>query len=174
MDVTQRRISKIARGVRIFTNQIMRRMGVGPSELDVLLYVRWHPGTTLTELCRKLEIDKGAAARQLASLQTKGYLRREPNPADGRSQLLFATEKGDAIRSSKQHLEELFYEWLLEPLSQAEQEELARLLEIVEHRCWEERQSDFPHVRERFLEEEKQRAEQEPQTEKKEGEQTCD
>ena len=126
MDVTQRRISKIARGVRIFTNQIMRRMGVGPSELDVLLYVRWHPGTTLTELCRKLEIDKGAAARQLASLQTKGYLRREPNPADGRSQLLFATEKGDAIRSSKQHLEELFYEWLLEPLSQTEQEELAR------------------------------------------------
>ena len=74
----------------------------------------------MTELCRRLEIDKGAAARQLASLQAKGYLRREPNPADGRSQLLFATEKGDALRSSKQHLEELFYEWLLEPLSEEE------------------------------------------------------
>ena len=110
MDVTERRITRIARGVGIFTHQIMRRMGIGPSELDVLLYVRWHPGTTMTELCRRLEIDKGAAARQLASLQAKGYLRREPNPADGRSQLLFATEKGDALRSSKQHLEELFYE----------------------------------------------------------------
>lgn len=170
MDVTERRITRIARGVGIFTHQIMRRMGIGPSELDVLLYVRWHPGTTMTELCRRLEIDKGAAARQLASLQAKGYLRREPNPADGRSQLLFATEKGDALRSSKQHLEELFYEWLLEPLSQKEQKELARLLEIVERRCWEERQAGFPHVRERFLEEEKRHAEQEPQPEKKGGE----
>ncbi|HIS78305.1 MarR family winged helix-turn-helix transcriptional regulator [Anaeromassilibacillus sp. An200] len=170
MDVTERRITRIARGVGIFTHQIMRRMGIGPSELDVLLYVRWHPGTTMTELCRRLEIDKGAAARQLASLQAKGYLRREPNPADGRSQLLFATEKGDALRSSKQHLEELFYEWLLEPLSEEEQKELARLLEIVERRCWEERQADFPHVRERFLEEEKRHAEQEPQPEKKGGE----
>ena len=124
----------------------------------------------MTELCRRLEIDKGAAARQLASLQAKGYLRREPNPADGRSQLLFATEKGDALRSSKQHLEELFYEWLLEPLRQKDQRELARLLEIVERRCWEERQADFPHVRERFLEEEKRHAEQEPQPEKKGGE----
>ena len=170
MDVTERRITRIARGVGIFTHQIMRRMGIGPSELDVLLYVRWHPGTTMTELCRRLEIDKGAAARQLASLQAKGYLRREPNPADGRSQLLFATEKGDALRSSKQHLEELFYEWLLEPLSEEEQKELARLLEIVERRCWEERQADFPHVRERFLDEEKRHAEQEPQPEKKGGE----
>ena len=170
MDVTERRITRIARGVGIFTHQIMRRMGIGPSELDVLLYVRWHPGTTMTELCRRLEIDKGAAARQLASLQAKGYLRREPNPADGRSQLLFATEKGDALRSSKQHLEELFYEWLLEPLSEEEQKELARLLEIVERRCWKERQADFPHVRERFLEEEKRHAEQEPQPEKKGGE----
>ena len=170
MDVTERRITRIAREVGIFTHQIMRRMGIGPSELDVLLYVRWHPGTTMTELCRRLEIDKGAAARQLASLQAKGYLRREPNPADGRSQLLFATEKGDALRSSKQHLEELFYEWLLEPLSEEEQKELARLLEIVERRCWEERQADFPHVRERFLEEEKRHAEQEPQPEKKGGE----
>ena len=170
MDVTERRITRIARGVGIFTHQIMRRMGIGPSELDVLLYVRWHPGTTMTELCRRLEIDKGAAARQLASLQAKGYLRREPNPADGRSQLLFATEKGDALRSSKQHLEELFYEWLLEPLSEEEQKELAWLLKIVERRCWEERQADFPHVRERFLEEEKRHAEQEPQPEKKGGE----
>ena len=48
--------------------------------------------------------------------------------------------------------------------------ELARLLEIVERRCWEERQADFPHVRERFLEEEKRHAEQEPQPEKKGGE----
>ena len=107
MDITQRRISRIARMVRTFTNRSMRREGVGPSELDLLLAVRFHPGITLTEVCRHLELDKGAAARQLASLETKGYIRREPNPNDRRSQLLYATEKGEAIRSSKAHVEEV-------------------------------------------------------------------
>lgn len=146
MDVTQRRISRIARGVRTFTNRTMRREGVGPSELEFLLTVRCNPGITLTEVCRRLELDKGAAARQLASLQAKGYLRREPNPQDRRSQLLFATEKGEAIRNSKAHVEEIFYEWLVEPLSEAEREELARLLAILDSRCREERCADFPHV----------------------------
>lgn len=146
MDITQRRISRIARMVRTFTNQSMRREGVGPSELDLLLAVRFHPGITLTEVCRHLELDKGAAARQLASLETKGYIRREPNPNDRRSQLLYATEKGEAIRSSKAHVEEVFYEWLVEPLSGEEREELARLLEILVRRCREERDAEFPHV----------------------------
>ena len=66
MDITQRRISRIAQMVRTFTNRSMRREGVGPSELDLLLAVRFHPGITLTEVCRHLELDKGAAARQLA------------------------------------------------------------------------------------------------------------
>lgn len=146
MDLTQRRISRIARMVRTFTNRSMRREGVGPSELEVLLTIRFHPGITLTEVCRHLELDKGAAARQVASLQAKGYVRREPNPNDRRSHLLYATEKGEAIRSSKTHVEEVFYEWLVEPLSEEEREELARLLEILVRRCREERDAEFPHV----------------------------
>ena len=146
MDVTERRISRIARMVRHFTNRTMRREGIGPSELEVLLAVRFHPGITLTGVCRHLELDKGAAARQLASLEAKGYVRREPNPDDRRSQLLYATQKGEAIRSSKAHVEEVFYEWLTEPLSEAEREELARLLEILVCRCREERDAEFPNV----------------------------
>ena len=130
MDVTQRRISIIARGVGRFTTRIMRREGIGASEFDLIQAVRCHPGITQAEVCQRLEIDKGAAARQFARLEAKGYLRRETNPADRRSRLLYATHKAEELKNSKAHLEELFYEWLLEPLNAQEQEELARLVGV--------------------------------------------
>lgn len=162
MDITQRRISIIARGVASFATRVMRREGIGASEFDLIQMVRRHPGVTQAEVCQRLEIDKGAAARQLARLEAKGYLSRETNPADRRSRLLYATEKADELKNSKSHLEELFYEWLLEPLAPAEQEELARLLAVLEPRCREEWRAGFPNVRERIAADEAQRRGGEP------------
>ena len=144
MDVTDRKISRIARGANRFTSRMMRREGIGSSEFDFVLAVRHHPGITQAELCQKLDLDKGAAARLSARLEEKGYLRRENDPADGRRQLLFATERSEELRNSKSHLEDIFYEWLLEPLSQEEQTELARMLNILDERCRSERWEHFP------------------------------
>ena len=52
----------------------------------------------------QLKIDKGAAARRAASLESKGYLYRKPNPADGRSQLLYATEKAERVITADANL----------------------------------------------------------------------
>lgn len=150
MDMTERKISRIARVVNRFATRMMRKQGIGPAEFDFVVMVRHHPGITQAELCQKLDIDKGAAARQSANLEAKGYLRREPNPDDGRSQLLFVTEKADELKNSKAHLEETFYEWLTEPLSEAEQAELARLLEVLIQRCREGREDCFAAVKEKI------------------------
>lgn len=66
----------------------MRRDGIGTAEIDCIHAVRHHPGITQTELAAALNSDKPAIARRTASLERKGYLRREPNPEDGRSHLL--------------------------------------------------------------------------------------
>lgn len=153
MDVSDRAISRIARKVTKFTNKAMRRQGVGPAEFDLVQTVRCHPGLTQAELCRFLEIDKGAAARQIANLCAKGFLRREPNPHDRRSLLLYATQKAEELKNSKAHLEELFYEWLFEPLGEEEKQALARTLSLLGERCREEWRAGFPHVRERLEEE---------------------
>lgn len=146
MDITDRKISRIARMANRFATRIMRRQGIGPAEFDFVHIVRHHPGITQAEVCQKLDLDKGAAARQSARLESKGYLRREPNPDDGRSQLLFATEKSDELKNSKAHLEAVFYEWLTEPLSEAERKELARMLDILFQRGWERREDHFAAV----------------------------
>lgn len=144
MDVTDRKISRIARGARHFTNRMMRREGIGPSEFDFVWVVRRHPGITQAQVCQKLDLDKGAAARLSARLEEKGYLRRESDPEDKRRQLLFATERSEELKSSRAHLEEVFYEWLLEPLSPEEQAQLTRLLDILDERCRSERREHFP------------------------------
>ena len=97
-----------------------------------------------------LGIDKGAAARRAANLEAKGYLVRRPNPADGRSQLLYATEKADSLRSSKAQIETAFYEWLLEELPEGEREAFCRTLDTLYRRAKAESRAGFPHVAQRI------------------------
>jgi len=146
MDITKREITKIAREVSKFTVRTLRADGIGTSEFDVLHAIRKNPGIAQAGVCRITGLDKGAVARQTANLEAKGYLRRAENPADGRSQLLFATEKAERLKNSKAHIEALFYEWLLKPLPESDRQEFARLLEILYRRCKAESKAEFPEM----------------------------
>ena len=150
MDISQRKITKIARAVGTFTVRTMKVDGVGTAEFDLIHVIRKHPGITQSEICRILDTDKGAVARQTANLESKGYLRREKNPADGRSQLLYPTEQSQNLKNSKAHIESTFYEWLLSSLDEKEQQEFARLLDVLYEKCKEESRAGFPHM-ERLL-----------------------
>lgn len=146
MDATKRQITKIAREVSKFTVRTMRREGVGSGEFDVIHAVRKNPGITQAGVCEITGLDKGAVARQTANLEAKGYLIRRENPADGRSRLLFATEKAERLKNSKAHIESQFYEWLLESLSKEERAEFVRVLDILYHRCKTESKAEFPEM----------------------------
>lgn len=150
MDISQRKITKIAREVGTFTARTMKADGVGPAEFDLIHVIRKHPGITQSEICRILGADKGAVAKQTANLESKGYLRREKNPTDGRSQLLYPTEQAQNLKNSKAHIESVFYEWLLSSLDEQEQQEFARLLDVLYTKCKEESRAGFPHM-ERLL-----------------------
>lgn len=152
MDVTRRKITKIAREVNKFTVRTLRADGIGTSEFDFIHAVRKHPGITQAEVCRLLGIDKAAVARQAVRLEAKGYLTRTPNPTDGRSQLLYATDQAHQLKNSKVRVESLFYEWLAEPLTQPQREEFAQLLDILYRRCKEESKAGFPQMQKKIQE----------------------
>ena len=71
MDMTGRKITKIAREVGKFTVRNMRREGVGAAEFDIVHLVRHNPGITQTQVVQALNMDKGAAAKRVASLENK-------------------------------------------------------------------------------------------------------
>ena len=146
MDATRRQITKIAREVGKFTVRTIRAEGVGTAEFDLIHVVRKNPGITQAGIVKALGTDKGAVAKQTANLEAKGYLRREENPADGRSQLIYPTEKAQSLKNSKAHIESEFYEWLTEALTEAEREEFARMLDVLYRRCKAESRAGFPEM----------------------------
>lgn len=146
MDATRRQITKIAREVGKFTVRTIRAEGVGTAEFDLIHVVRKNPGITQAGIVKALGTDKGAVAKQTANLEAKGYLRREENPADGRSQLIYPTEKAQGLKNSKAHIESEFYEWLTEALTEAEREEFARMLDVLYRRCKAESRAGFPEM----------------------------
>ena len=132
MDATRRQMTKIAREVGKFTVQMMKEEGIGTAEFDVIHFIRHNPGVTQTEVRETLKIDRGAAAKRVASLENKGYLIRKSNPYDGRSQLLYATEKAEELKNSKAQIEE--------------KETFCRTLEKLYWKSKRERQSGFAEI----------------------------
>ena len=146
MEHPARKITKIAREAEHIVLLAMRQDEIGTAEIDCIHALRHHPGITQTELAGMLHADKPAIARRTASLERKGYLRREPNPEDGRSQLLYPTEQAQNLRNTKAASEDAFYEYLLSGLDQGDREKFLELLDILYRRSKEESRSGFPHV----------------------------
>lgn len=152
MSCPMRDITKIAREVSKFTARTMKAEGIGTAEFDFLHVVRKNPGITQAEIRQVLSLDKGACARRTANLESKGYLTRQKNPSDGRSQQLFATDKADRLKMSKAYIEVCYYDWLFSDLSEEERRTFLKLLHKIYQRNKDESKAGFVHVRQ-FLEE---------------------
>ena len=147
MEHPARKITKIAREVEHLVLLAMRGDGLGTAEIDCIHAVRHHPGITQTELAAALNTDKPAIARRTASLERKGYLRREPNPEDGRSQLLFATEQAEGLRNAKADAESAFYDYIMAELDGETRAAFLDTLDKVYMRSKEESRAGFPHLK---------------------------
>lgn len=145
-DPTKRHITKIAREAETLVIHTMRDRGVGSGEFDLIHYIRHNPGSSQKEIAAGLNMDKGAVARRTARLERKGYLYRTDNPADGRSKLLFATEKAEDLKLSKASVEATFYGWLVQELPEAERDAFLGTLETLYWRSKRESRAGFPHV----------------------------
>ena len=146
MDITERKITKIAREAEKLVLRTMRETGVGTAEIDLIHALRHNPGCTQAALAELLHADKAAIARRTKNLEAKGYLCRKPHPTDGRSQLLFATEKAESLKNSKAHIESIFYDWLLAELPEAERDAFCQTLDTLYWRSKKQRQAGFPDV----------------------------
>ena len=145
MDITERKITKIAREVEKLVLISLRDEGVGSAEIDLIHALRHNPGCTQARLAELLHADKAAIARRTKNLEAKGFLTRQDDPNDRRSQLLFPTEKAEAMRSSKAEIESAFYEYLTSHLSETEAETFAALLDRLYLVSKAESRGGFPH-----------------------------
>lgn len=145
MDITERKITKIAREAEKLVLYSIRESGVGTAEIDLIHAVRHNPGCTQAKLAEILNADKAAIARRTKNLEVKGYLIRKEDVNDKRSQLIYATDKAETLKSSKAEIEEAFYEYILSVLDQKQADTFAELLNKVYVASKNESRAGFPH-----------------------------
>lgn len=145
MDITERKITKIAREAEKLVTISLRDDGVGSAEIDLIHALRHNPGCTQAKLAEILHADKAAIARRTKNLEAKGYLVRRDDPNDRRSQHLFPTERAEALKSSKAEIEASFYEYLLSSLTEEEAATFAALLDRLYSASKTESRAGFPH-----------------------------
>ncbi len=148
MDITERKITKIAREAEKLVLLRLREDGVGTAEIDLIHALRHHPGCTQAQLAELLHADKAAIARRTKNLEAKGLLTRTDAPNDRRSQLLFPTEKAETLKSSKAEIEASFYEYLTSMLTEQEAAAFAETLNKLYIASKRESRAGFPHFME--------------------------
>lgn len=85
--------SIIYRHGRVMHDKIMKQFGLTGQQMAYLKHINENPGISQEELSRYAQIDKGAVAKAIKDMVTKGYVDRKHNPEDKRAYCLFPAEK---------------------------------------------------------------------------------
>ena len=70
---------------------------VNKTQLRALVFIKNHGSISMTELCAKLNIEKGSLTSMIDDLSKKGYVYREKNLKDRRKYMIVITEEGKKI-----------------------------------------------------------------------------
>ena len=119
-------------------NDVLRREhGLVASQFEFLRYLRDHPRSRVADLAEFYAIGVGATSKSAGRLEDRGWVRRVPNPDDGRSLLLELTPAGAELTEAA---EVTFQQYLVTRIGQAIEPEqveaagraLGRLREALE------------------------------------------
>ena len=91
-DLTMEIVGRLARrhstAVVLFHHAVAERLGLGPTDHKCLDLLRERGAITGSELAAITGLTTGAITGVVARLEQAGYIRREPDPHDGRRQIL--------------------------------------------------------------------------------------
>lgn len=86
---------------KLYLRDALAPYGLNATE-GVVLLMMFHSAVaqknTQEDLIRRIHYDKGVMTRTMKELEQKGFVSREPNPADSRSYLFSLTEAGTALK----------------------------------------------------------------------------
>jgi DNA-binding MarR family transcriptional regulator len=109
-------------------DQELAPLELGHGRYLYLFSLYLHGGRKQQELADLIGADKAAAARAIARLEAAGYIVRRPDARDGRAVRVDLTPKGRALRPRLEQAAEASIKCFTTGLSDAEREELRRLL----------------------------------------------
>ena len=123
-----RQISITYRCAMRYRERELADTGLAGCQTPYLTALYRKPGLTQEELAKDLNVNKSSVTRQLAVLEEQGYVRRESDPADKRSLLVFPTDKALDLRDRLFQCYREWNEYLTQDLSEEEKATLSGLM----------------------------------------------
>ncbi|MFB7594035.1 MarR family winged helix-turn-helix transcriptional regulator [Streptomyces sp. NPDC056160] len=83
-------------------DRLREQHGIVTSQYEFLRHIRDHPGCRVADLATVFAIGIGATSKSVDRLEKRGWVVRQPNPADRRSSLLALTDDGAGLVEAAQ------------------------------------------------------------------------
>jgi len=126
-------ITRLERQKRHYLDKRLQGFSLHGEMFMIILYLDRHPGSSQDNLSEYLLIDKSGVARKCSRLEELGYIKREPSPDNRRQNELYLTENGKSLLPVIRSLLAQWREIVTKDMTEHEQKELLRLLEIMEN-----------------------------------------
>ncbi|GAA1297138.1 MarR family winged helix-turn-helix transcriptional regulator [Saccharothrix xinjiangensis] len=125
-------IFRVARLHRMLAGQLFRQAGLHPGQELVMMHL-WDFGPRRqSDLCHVLDADSATMTRTVQRLERAGFVRRTPDPNDGRATIVEPTVASQALRREVERLWRELEEATVDGMDERELAEAARVLGRVE------------------------------------------
>lgn len=124
-------IVQLGNAVTYYRNLKMEHIGLTSVQSDTLIAALRNPGITAARLKEQLQLSQSTVAGILSRLEGKGLIEKKADQEDARKAILTPTDQGLALEMPLKEIALETQQSLVEGMSEAEQEEFIRLLDIA-------------------------------------------
>jgi DNA-binding MarR family transcriptional regulator len=129
LDHSTFRLSLVAKAIdRLTLKMLADNCDLTVAEWRVLSRLAPIRGASVRDISQMAWVDRAEVSRAAAALEARGLTSRRPDPSDGRSPILFATEQGLALYQRLLPIRAEFHRGLASDLCEAERDLLDGLL----------------------------------------------
>lgn len=124
-------IVKLGNAVTYFRNMKMESLELTSVQSDAFIATLRNPGITASELKEHLKLSQSTVAGIIARLEAKGLIEKTADEADARKAILMPTTQGRLLEEPLKEIAIHTQQHLVEGMSEEEEAEFSRLLQIA-------------------------------------------
>ncbi|PUU95221.1 MarR family winged helix-turn-helix transcriptional regulator, partial [Halanaerobium sp.] len=113
-----------------YVDNLLEDYKLNHSEVNLLVYLyKDGDGINQSKLKDNLAVDKATISRAINSLIDKKYLKKKSSPEDGRVNLIYLTEKANAVQ---EEINRIYQQWFQIFIDEIGEREAKRVLDNIE------------------------------------------
>lgn len=131
MDLIGRFAWEINKNGQVYLAKELKKYNIGGGQQPVLMVLYKKDNITQDEISQFLDIDKSATTKAITKLLDEGYIKREIDPHDKRTNRIFLTKKAIKIKQDLMRIVMTWQDILCAGLSDEEKETAIKLLKRI-------------------------------------------